>query len=238
MGEPEGWGRPAPPPRPILIRQDMLAEGEPGRRIDFEKGMSYTPWVSILLILVNTAIFAYLVASGSLADRDALIEAGALARHRVLQGEVWRLASALFLHGSPAHLMGNALVLFIVGMACEHAFGAVQTIVVFLVTGMCGSVLSILFHPGPSIGASGAVFGVLGCVAMFFYRHHRAVMLRDKRIGFVLLAWAVYQIITGMMDPLIDNFAHIGGFASGMAAAWIIWPRLVPRPEKPTRFQI
>lgn len=76
MGEPEGWGRPAPPPRPILIRQDMLAEGEPGRRIDFEKGMSYTPWVSILLILVNTAIFAYLVASGSLADRDALIEAG------------------------------------------------------------------------------------------------------------------------------------------------------------------
>lgn len=238
MGEPEGSGRFKPPPRPILIRQEMLAEGEPARRIDFEKGMSYTPWVSIVLILVNTAIFGYLVARGSLASRDALIEAGALARHRVLQGEVWRLASALFLHGSATHLMGNALVLFIVGMACEHAFGPVQTVMIFLVTGICGSVLSMLFHPGPSIGASGAVFGVLGCMGMFFYRHHRAVMLRDKRIGFVLLAWAVYQIITGMMDPVIDNFAHIGGFASGMAAAWIIWPRMVPRPEKPTRFQI
>jgi len=216
----------------------MLAENEPSQRIDFEKGMSYTPWVSIVLILVNTALFAYLVASGGLASRDALIAAGALSRQHVLQGEVWRLASALFLHGSAGHLMGNALVLFIVGMACEHAFGPLQTAGIFLATGVCGSLLSMTFHPGPSIGASGAVFGVLGCVGMFFYRHHRMVMLRDKRIGFVLLAWAVYQILTGMFNPIIDNFAHIGGFVSGMLAAWVLWPRLVPRPEAPTRFQI
>lgn len=238
MGGPEEWGRPAPPPRPVVITEDMLAENEPSQRIDFEKGMSYTPWVSIVLILVNTAIFAYLVASGSLTSREALIEAGALARQRVLQGEVWRLASALFLHGSPGHLVGNALVLFIVGMACEHAFGPLQMAVIFFLTGICGSLLSMAFHPGPSIGASGAVFGVLGCVGMFFYRHHRAVMLRDKRIGFVLLAWAVYQILTGLANPFIDNLAHIGGFVSGMLAAWVLWPRLVPRPEAPTRFQI
>lgn len=233
----ERWDQPARG-RPIRITQEMLAENEPAQRIDFEKGMSYTPKVSIVLILVNTAIFAHLVFSGALASREALIEAGALARQRVLQGEVWRLASALFLHGSPGHLAGNALVLFIVGMACEHAFGPLQTLVIFLVTGICGSVLSMIFHPGPSLGASGAVFGVLGCVGMFFYRHHRVVMLRDKRIGFVLLAWAVYQILTGLFNPIIDNFAHIGGFVSGMLAAWVLWPRLVPRPETPSRFQV
>lgn len=238
MEGPKAFDRPAPPPRPIRITSEMLADNEPGQRIDFEKNMSYTPWVSIGLILVNTAIFAYLVNSGALASREALIQAGALERQRVLEGEVWRLASAMFLHGSPAHLMGNALVLFIVGMACEHAFGPLQTAVIFFVTGICGSVLSVTFHPGPAIGASAAVFGVLGCVGMFFFRHQRVVKLRDKRIGAVLLVWAVYQIVMGMFDPIIDNFAHIGGFASGMLAAWVLWPRLVPRPETPTRFQI
>ncbi|MCR4413057.1 MAG: rhomboid family intramembrane serine protease [Thermoguttaceae bacterium] len=230
--------RPAPEPGPILIRQHMLADSQQPERIDFEQRMSYTPWASIALILVNTAIFGRLVATGALANVEAIVAAGALVRQRVLQGEAWRLFTAMFLHGSADHLVGNCVILYIVGMACEHAYGRLRTALVYLTSGLCGSLLSAALHPGPSLGASGAIFGVAGCVVVFFYRHHRAVMLRDKRIGFVLLFWAGYQIVTGFLNPWIDNFAHIGGFVGGTAAALVLWPTLVPRPERPTAFKV
>ncbi len=230
--------RPATESRPIVIRGDMLADDEPPARIDFEQRMPYTPWLSIGLILVNTAVFARLAAVGALWNVEALVGAGALVRQRVLQGEAWRLFTAMFLHGSADHLIGNCVILYIVGMACEHAYGWLRTALVYLTSGLCGSVLSAALHPGPSVGASGAIFGVAGCVVVFFYRHHRAVMLRDKRIGFVLLIWAGYQIVTGFMNPFIDNFAHVGGFAGGALAALALWPTLVPRPEAPTTFKV
>ncbi len=230
--------QPAPEPRPILIREDMLAGSQEPQRVDFEQGMPYTPWASIALILVNTAIFGHLVATGALANAEAIEAAGALVRQRVLQGEAWRLFTAMFLHGSGDHLVGNCVILYIVGMACEHAYGRLRTALVYLASGLCGSVLSAAMHPGPSLGASGAIFGVAGCVVVFFYRHHQAVMLRDKRIGFVLLFWAGYQIVTGFLNPWIDNFAHIGGFVGGAMAALVLWPTLVPRPEAPTSFKV
>jgi rhomboid protease GluP len=217
-----------PDDRPLLITPDMLAVAEgPDGRIDFERGMSRAPLLSLLLIIICATVFVFQLASGALDDGDKLIAAGALVRDRVLAGEYPRLFSAVFLHASFGHLASNCLVLYIVGMACEHAFGFVRVMIIYFLSALGGAMLSMAFHPGPSVGASGAIFGVTGATITFFYRFHRAVYLRDRRLGFVLLIWALYQIGTGFLDPFIDNFAHIGGLLTGVVAGLILRPKLL-----------
>lgn len=218
--------------QPPLISADMLAGAdEPAERIDFERGMSPWPLLTCALIAANAAVFAWEISVRALADRDALIAAGALVRQRVLEGEVWRLLTTMFLHADPGHLVGNCLILYVVGMACEHAYGRLRTALVYLASGLCGGLLSMAFLPGPSVGASGAIFGVIGCVIAFFYRYHRVAKLRDKRIGLVLLIWAVYSIGTGSFNPFLDNFAHLGGLIGGAIVSLLLRPRLLSRPS-------
>jgi len=108
---------------PALISEDMLApEDEKESRIDFERGMSYFPRLTIFLIIANIIVFMWEMSSGALQSQAAIIEAGALYRPSVLNGEFWRLGTAIFLHGGPDHLIGNCIILYILGMACEHAF--------------------------------------------------------------------------------------------------------------------
>src|SRR5438876_255009 len=79
--------------------------------------------------------------------------------------------------------------------------------------------------------AAGAVFGVVAAVVVALYRHQKRFYLRDKRIGFVLLVWAAYQISTGLLSPYIDNYGHLGGFAGGATAAWLLKPSLLSEPS-------
>jgi len=124
--------------KPIVITSDMLAPGT-DPRVDFERGMRIAPPLVLALITANVALFAWELAIGALASRDSIVEAGALVRDRVLAGEWWRLESATFLHAGWDHLLGNCLVLYVVGMACEHAFGFVRTAIVYFTSGLAGS---------------------------------------------------------------------------------------------------
>ncbi|MGH6885651.1 MAG: rhomboid family intramembrane serine protease, partial [Geminicoccales bacterium] len=164
---------------------------------------------------------------GVLTEPLGLEAGGALVRERVLAGEWWRMVTAMLLHGGPDHLLGNIFVLYIVGMACEHAFGLARTAVVYFASGLGGAALSMAAGPGPSVGASGAIFGVLAAVIVTLYRYQDRFYVRDKRIGFVLAFWAAWQVVTGFATPFIDNFAHIGGFAGGALVALVLVPRLV-----------
>lgn len=215
---------------PIPISEDMLeAEDRESQRIDFEKGISYFPLLSIALILVNILVFIWEIQTGALESQEAIIRAGALTREKVLNGEVWRLITAIFLHGGPDHLIGNCIILYILGMACEHAFHFRGAAVIYFISGLCGSLLSFALQPGPSVGASGAIFGVMGSVILFLYKYQNYFFVRDKRISFVLAVWAGYQIIVGFMTPYVDNFAHIGGLVGGIMTAFLLEPRLLTK---------
>jgi len=224
---PAGGGRGQNPrEEPIPITADMLAGGA---KADFERGMRHAPPLILFLIAANLAMFAWEVSAGALADQDAIVEAGALVRDRVVGGgEWWRVVSAMFLHGSVDHILGNVIVLYIVGLACEHAFGGARTVLVYFTSGVAGALVSMAAGPGPSVGASGAIFGVIAAVVVVLYRHQDRFYVRDKRIGFVLAVWAGWQILTGLANPLIDNFAHLGGLAGGALAALPLRPRLLP----------
>jgi rhomboid protease GluP len=235
---------------PILITPDMLAPPAPpptrrapakvpDGRVDFERGMARLPPLIAVLILANVAVFVWEVSAGAFAPilestgagHTNPIMAGALIRERVFAGEWWRMITATFLHGGPDHLIGNMVALFIVGMACEHAFGAARTAAIYFGSGLAGTAFSLATGPGPSVGASGAIFGVLMAVVVMLYRNQKYFFVRDKRIGFVLAAWAGWQLFVGFLSPFIDNFAHLGGMTGGALAALLLTPTLARREQ-------
>lgn len=216
--------------QPIRITADMLEpEPPPDTRVDFERGMSYAPPATLLLIVAIGVTFMWQISVGALKDQASIIAAGALVREQVIQGEVWRLLSATLLHGNVEHLIGNAVSLYILGMACEHSYGTRSMLLAYVASGIAGSLLSVANGPGPSVGASGAIFGLMGAVLVLFGKHHKALLVRDKRIGVVVAAWAVFTIIQGLATPMIDNAGHVGGLLGGMLTAWAMRPRILER---------
>lgn len=211
---------------PIILDGDALAEPTE-HRLAFEKGMSYYPPLVLTIMAVNVIVFIWQVESGSLANRQALIASGALHRASVLHGQVWRLLTHLFLHGSFDHIAGNLVALYILGIASEHAYGPHRSTLIYLLSGLAGGLLSVAIEPQPTVGASGAIFGIMGAMIVFIYRHKKYLYFRDHRLGLVLLLWAGWQFLTGLASPYIANFAHLGGLAGGAIAAWFIPSRLI-----------
>lgn len=200
-----------PAERPLRITPDMLL----GRRVDFERRMRRAPPVTLALVALLVLVFVGEVLADALRSEPAIVAAGALVRALVVAGEYWRLVSATLLHGGAAHLLSNAVALMVLGMIAEHAFGRGQFLLLYGASALGGSLASVASGPGPSVGASGAIFGLQGAAIVLFLRHRERLLLRDRRIGVVLLAWAGYTIGAGLLSPLVDNGAHLGGALTG-----------------------
>ncbi|MBI2931308.1 MAG: rhomboid family intramembrane serine protease [Planctomycetes bacterium] len=220
------------PEKPLLITQDLLDE-----RVDFEKGMSLSPPVTIALGAVLAILFLAQLATGALENAASLIRWGALERGAVWQGQPWRLLSAPFMHASFDHVVGNVIALYVLGMACEHAFGSVPFVVLYAASALAGALLSSVALPVgvPSVGASGAVFGLMGGVACAVLLNTKRLYVRDKRIGVVVVIWAGYSIALGFLSPFVDNFAHLGGLVGGCAVSACLRLRIGAFPRKPSR---
>jgi len=203
------------------------------RRVDFERRMSRVPPVTIATLALLAVIFVAEVRMGALESRESIIPMGALARERVAAGEYWRLLTAPWLHGGTEHLIGNGIALYILGMVCEAAFGPAQFVVLYVLSGLAGSMVSGLVSAGPSVGASGAIFGLQGAAIVLLRRERERLLVRDRRVGFVLLIWAIYTIAGGLSDPFIDNGAHIGGALGGALIASRLHPVVLsPMPAE------
>lgn len=211
---------------------DMLADDPVDTRVDFERGMSYAAPATLAIIALCSALFGWQIATGALESEKAIVDAGALVADRMAQGEVWRLLSSMFLHGSLEHLLGNMVALYILGLACEHAFGAATMLAIYAVAGIAGGLASAFFEPMPTVGASGAIFGLMGCAVAMLARRRRELHVRDTRIGIVLGVWALWQLGLGLVSPMVANVAHIGGLLAGAMLGWTIVPRLLTRDRK------
>jgi rhomboid protease GluP len=208
------------PEPPLRITPDMLLS----RKVDFERRMGRVPPVTIVTLALLALIFVAEIRMGALASKESIIAMGALARERVVAGEYWRLLTAPWLHGGTEHLVGNGIALYILGMVCEAAFGRAQLVVLYVLSGLAGSLVSMLVSVGPSVGASGAIFGLQGAAIVLLRRERDRLLVRDRRVGFVLLIWAIYTIAGGLTDPFIDNGAHIGGALGGALIALRLRP--------------
>ena len=220
----------AVPEAPLRITPDMLLS----RRVDLERRMGRVPPVTLVILALLAAIFVAELRMGALDSRASIVAFGALVRERVVAGEYWRLLTAPWLHGGTEHLVGNGIALYILGLVCEAAFGRAQFVVLYVLSGLAGSIVSMLLSAGPSVGASGAIFGLQGAAIVLLRRERDRLLVRDRRVGFVLLIWAVYSIAGGLTETFIDNGAHIGGALGGALVATRLYP-VVLSPLPPER---
>jgi rhomboid protease GluP len=210
----------AVPEAPLRITPDMLLS----RKVDLERRMGRVPPVTLVILALLAAIFVAELRMGALDSRASIVAFGALVRERVVAGEYWRLLTAPWLHGGTEHLVGNGIALYILGLVCEAAFGRAQFVVLYVLSGLAGSIVSMLLSAGPSVGASGAIFGLQGAAIVLLRRERDRLLVRDRRVGFVLLIWAVYSIAGGLTEIFIDNGAHIGGALGGALVATRLYP--------------
>ncbi|HVH38876.1 MAG TPA: rhomboid family intramembrane serine protease [Gemmatimonadaceae bacterium] len=213
-------GPAVPREEPALEFDNSMLVGEhevltPSGRRDFEAGMSYFPPIVLALLVLNVGMFIWQLSVGALENEHTIVAFGALSRAHVLDGELWRLVSPMVLHGGVEHLLGNCSALYILGMGCEHGVGGARTAAIYLLTGIGASLASVFTNEGPSVGASGAVFGLMGFLIVFLVRRREEFEVRDKRVATVLVVWAAYTLVTGALTPYIDNAAHLGGLAAG-----------------------
>jgi rhomboid protease GluP len=220
----------AVPEAPLRITPDMLLS----RRVDLERRMGRVPPVTLVILALLAAIFVAELRMGALDSRASIVAFGALVRERVVAGEYWRMLTAPWLHGGTEHLVGNGIALYILGLVCEAAFGRAQFVVLYVLSGLAGSIVSMLLSAGPSVGASGAIFGLQGAAIVLLRRERDRLLVRDRRVGFVLLIWAVYSIAGGLTETFIDNGAHIGGALGGALVATRLYP-VVLSPLPPER---
>ena len=150
----------------------------------------------------------------------SLLYLGALHQELFLKGQIYRVITCAFLHGSLWHLIINMYSLWIIGSQVETYIGKFKFVVIFLLSAIMGSLFSLIFlGSGISIGASGAIFGLMGALLYFGY-HYRLYLsnaLKDQIIPIIIL-----NLILGFMVNGIDNAAHIGGLIGGYLATMIV----------------
>ncbi len=221
----------------IKERKVYAGEGEPDRLFGIEKLLDFAvsgkavekplkpvlqngkPWISISIFIFCVLMLIYTTLSG---NGGSTIRAFGLSRSGILQGEYYRFLTSMFLHGGIMHLVSNGIFLYYFGVRAEYLLGRGRFLGLYLISGFCGGLFSILFHDVLGIGASGAIYGIIG-----------AMLLLTKKYGprytgmnyATMLLLAATSIGFGFLDMGVDNFAHIGGFIGG-SLVFLFYQRL------------
>ncbi len=242
-----GYG---PPPQPVR---------RPGSRL------ASAP-ATYALLGINCAVFLLMTLQGSnpfAPSTDKLLIWGAdHAGLVLLGGEWWRIVTAMFVHVGILHLATNMWCLWNLGLLAEPLMGSFGVIAVYVLTGAAGNLLSTFYnwirpiHEGAAIGypvgagASGAVFGIAGALIVLLKSHRLPVPpIELKRLRRSVIYFAGINLVIGFSISVgtdvigagirIDNWAHIGGFASGLLFAMPMWPRIgTPRRVFNTRLRM
>jgi len=173
------------------------------------------------LIIVNTIIFllmSYRSGSVFLPDQDVLFQFGAKDIVAIAQGEFWRFLTPVFVHIGILHFAFNTLGLYYIGYQIERILGPFWFLLIYLLAGIFGNISSAVFTVATSAGASGALFGLLGCgfvLERVIGRQIQEVTGRRPQRG-AYTGITVVNIVLGFILPGIDNAAHLGGLVTGI----------------------
>ncbi|HEY7599322.1 MAG TPA: rhomboid family intramembrane serine protease [Candidatus Limnocylindrales bacterium] len=184
---------------------------------------AFTPLVTWLIIAVSAGISLTILFAP--AAGDVLAGLLPLDKRAVLDGEWWRLLTVTLVHGSILHLGFNMYALYIVGPIVEAMYGRLLFAAFYVLAAIGGSLASYLVIPGTSVGASGAIFGMFGLLAVSTYVHRPALGGRGRAITSQIVMLIVLNIFIGFTFPGIDNAAHLGGLAAGAWLGLVVVPR-------------
>ena len=205
-----------------------------------------TPATNFLFVAIMIG-FGIEVLTGAWLDVGRLRELGAIVPEYIRAGQYWRLLTAMFLHGDGTivgdflHLGMNLLALFQLGSLYEIMFGSRRFILIYFVAGRGASITSALrLDPwGASVGASGAIFGILGAFVFSVlrsprWRHEKAA----KNLVAQCVFWILANIAIGARIPQIDNAAHIGGLIMGLILGAVLPHNVQPPPPREATIEV
>jgi len=217
--QPEGQSQPPGAPE---------AGGTGGVRVSLPSLVPYVTYTIVgitvfvyLLQVGSTYVFGYANAASQL---DWLEAYGAKINELIRMGELWRLLTPVLLHASVPHILFNMYALVVFGAGLERYFGHWRFLLLYVLAGFSGNVLSFLFSSGYSVGASTAVFGLVGAEGIFLFQNRKMFGRQFGRlIGNIIFVVAVNLFLVGLA-PGIDNWGHVGGLLGGLIFAWFAGP--------------
>ena len=173
--------------------------------------------VTIVLIAINVAVaLVELGINGSFTNNNVFVK-GVLWGPFVADGEWWRLVTAMFLHANILHLAVNMYSLYYVGSILEQVIGRWRFLLLYFASGVAGSAGALVWSPSqPTVGASGAIFGVLGAL---FVLERRGTIASGGQIAMLIV---INLVITFTLSSFISVGGHVGGLIGGIALMWLL----------------
>ncbi len=168
------------------------------------------PYFTYTLIIMNVILYVFPILIGKY---DEIIQLFCIHGPSIRAFQYYRLITGIFLHGNILHLLFNCYALYVIGSQLESFLGKVKFIIIYLFSGLTGALFSMTFGGNyASIGASGAIFGLMGSLVYFGY-HYRVYL--GNVINSQIIPLIVLNLILGFLMSGVDNFAHIGGLIGG-----------------------
>lgn len=197
------------------------------------KQLTPVTWALYLVVGVNVAVWLANLGAGISAFKplpSELLAWGANSAASVVEDrQYWRLLTATFLHGGFLHLALNMLGLWQAGVQLNRLHGNFQFLLIYLASALTGSALSLHFsaQQSVSVGASGAVFGVLGALLVAVYQHRGQIPgVTSKNVMTSQGVFLAYALVQGFSKQGIDNAAHVGGLIAGCVLAWLLTEKI------------
>ncbi len=188
------------------------------------------PYVTYAIVGLTTLIYLLQVGSvylfgyaNTTAQMDWLEAYGARINDLIRAGQLWRFLTPLLLHASVPHILFNMYALVLFGVGLERYFGHWRFLLLYLLGGFTGNVLSFTLSNGYSVGASTAIFGLVGAEGIFLYQNRKLFGSQFGRaIGNIIFV-VVVNLLLGL-TPGIDDWGHVGGLLGGLIFAWFAGP--------------
>jgi rhomboid protease GluP len=194
--------------------------------------------MTLAIAVACVAAWAATAATGDATSARHLVASGALERGHVWAGQPWRLLTAPFLHAGVAHLAWNVAGALLSCGPVERALGSGRFLAIYFAGAVGGSALSLLAQDVVSVGASGALFGILGAILAIRHRvlgswRAFAADPPTRRLVVALAAWNVAGVALALAGVRLDHLAHVGGFTFGALAARAVTSRRPVRRALP-----
>lgn len=193
--------------------------------LDFMQALwSRRPTFTYVFLALNILIFVMMEFAGGTTNEATLMAFGVKSNPEIDSGEIWRLVTPIFIHIGLLHLFFNSYALWMVGPQVEKLYGSARFVLLYVFTGIAGVTGSYFYHPDVvSAGASGAIFGLFGVLAVFGLQYRKTIPpFFKKAVGAGVLPVIVINLIIGFSVPAIDNSAHISGLLAGALLALLI----------------
>jgi len=200
-------------PAPASTQQQMVRVAMPSR----------APYVTYTLIVITVIFYVLQMASVATMGTDILLQVGARYNEGIQAGQLWRFLTPALLHASIPHILFNMYALFSFGTGLERHFGHGRFLLLYVLGAYTGNVVSFLLSSGYSVGASTAIFGLLGAEAVFLFQNRQLFAGQFGKAIQNVIFIGVVNLIIGL-QPGIDNWGHVGGLLGGLMFTWFAGP--------------